>query len=151
MKKIATITWDELKNNMKSLGIVAPVPLAMIDCFEESKLKFYGYGSRFNGLDCKSTSDWDMLVVCTNEEFDQLKQNVGDKLGLQHFCEWRCENRDGIKQPIFGNYKPNFGGKNSINVRKIDDPETDLYTKTKPSTRSNYTEIIHSGIGSSSL
>jgi hypothetical protein len=129
---------------MFKAGVVAPVPLAMIRYFEESRLKFYGYGSRFNTPTGSGDSDWDMLVVCTDEEWTTLKA------GLGLWCyTWTCGRWQGYKpeQPVFCNYRHDCynGGKknkNSICVRKIEDPEIDLYCKGLPPKPSDYTEII---------
>lgn len=118
-RKIESITWSEVRDRMVKAGIKAVVPMTLITYFEDSELKFYGYGSRFNGSTPRDNSDWDMLVVCTDDEWKQLIDRIDSDLGFSLML-WSCGRWKGYKpeQPVFGNYRPSFGGKNAINVRK---------------------------------
>ena len=160
---VATITWDELRRRMTEAGVVAPVPLAMIRCLEESGQKVYGYGSRFNtptGSGANEGSDWDLHVKCTDEEWKPLVSKIekeidrlGRDLGIGGLHWWGCERIPWIRrkemQPVFSNFPHEGQGpnkrrnKNGINVRKINDPETDLFRWCDKWVPSEYTEISH--------
>ncbi len=153
---VAKISWDELISRMTDAG-VAPVPLAMVRHFEASRLKFYGYGSRFrtqDGSDANENSDWDMLVECEDEDWERLQNGLGF-----WYHKWTCGRWKGDtapEQPVFCNYpheqtkirgKSVGKHKHSVSVRKITDPESDIFRKdkgewTNPPTASEYTEIV---------
>lgn len=124
----------------------------MIRCFEESGLKYYGYGSRFNtptGSGAKEDSDWDLQVVCTDDEWNRLESKIQNELGVGG--RWTCERipwkKGQEKQPVISNFSwltRELRNKNAINVRRIMNPETDLLRKDEKGrwVPSDFTKIV---------
>lgn len=156
--KINDITWSDLKLRLPKSTITAVI---MLYQFEHSGLKFYGYGSRFNGYFPQPNSDWNLLVVCSDEQWGKLTNDIQNKIKIH---TWYCERRHGDlkpRQPVFSNFEYGKGGALAVHVRKIENPHTDLFHKNPhtdlypqdthtdlylqdphPQIKSDYTEII---------
>jgi len=106
----ARLTWDIAK------------------CLKKSSLRIYGFGSRFNGgkpNNPTANSDWDLAVVCSDEEWETLVSEVR-ALGF-YLWNWLCGGD--TNQPVVSNYPdPCFGfgalkNKNEVDVRRIATPD----------------------------